>query len=103
MSEENKIGDEIKPNRGRGRPKGAVNKTTASAKAVIEEAANGLGGAARLLEWAQEDQANEKAFWSSIYPKLLPLQVNGEMNIAGEFTVKQILVNGVKVGGYAGH
>lgn len=63
---------------GPGRPKGSVNKTTAAAKAVIEEAAAGLGGADRLLEWAKEDAKNEHAFWSSIYPKLLPLQVSGD-------------------------
>ena len=63
--------------KGAGRPKGSVNKTTAAAKSVIEEAAAGLGGAARLLAWAQEDPANERAFWATIYPKLLPLQVHG--------------------------
>ena len=65
--------------RGQGRPKGSLNKTTASAKAIIEEAAQGLGGAERLLEWAKEDAANEKAFWSVVFPKLLPLQVNADV------------------------
>ena len=63
--------------KGAGRPKGSVNKTTAAAKSVIEEAAAGLGGADRLLAWAKEDPANERAFWATIYPKLLPLQVHG--------------------------
>jgi hypothetical protein len=63
-------------NRG-GRPKGSVNKTTAAAKSVIEQAAEGLGGADRLLAWAQEAPENERAFWATIYPKLLPLQVHG--------------------------
>lgn len=62
---------------GPGRPKGSVNKTTASAKEAIEFAAQGLGGAPRLTEWAKEAPENEKVFWSSIYPKLLPLQVTG--------------------------
>ena len=65
-------------NRGRGRPKGSKNKVSAEAKAVIAEAAEGLGGAARLLEWAQSDPANEKAFWTSIYPKLVSLTVSGD-------------------------
>jgi hypothetical protein len=64
------------PNRA-GRPKGAINKTSASAKAVIEQAATELGGADRLLAWALEAPENEKAFWAQIYPKLLPLQVHG--------------------------
>jgi hypothetical protein len=71
-----KITDRNLTNRG-GRPKGSVNKTTAAAKAVIEQAAEGLGGADRLLAWAQEAPENERAFWATIYPKLLPLQVNG--------------------------
>lgn len=66
------------PNAGKGRPKGALNKTTTSAKEAIALAAEGLGGADRLIAWAQEDPANEKAFWTSIYTKLLPVQVSGE-------------------------
>lgn len=40
--------------------------------------AEGLGGYERMLEWVQIDPANEKAFWTAIYPKLLPLQVSGD-------------------------
>ena len=32
----------------------------------------------RLVEWAKEDPQNEKAFWASVYPKLLPLTVAGD-------------------------
>lgn len=60
-----------------GKPKGAVSKTTKTAKEAIALAAEGLGGSARLIAWAKEDPLNERAFWSSIYPKLLPLQVSG--------------------------
>lgn len=60
-----------------GKPKGALSKTTKTAKEAIALAAEGLGGADRLIAWAQEDPLNERAFWSSIYPKLLPLQVDG--------------------------
>ncbi len=63
--------------RGAGRPKGSVNKTTATAKAMIEAAAHGLGGAERMLAWAKEAPENEKAFWTQVFPKLMPLQVNG--------------------------
>lgn len=62
---------------GQGRPKGLLNKTTQSAKDCIAMAADRLGGVDRLVEWAQEDPANERAFWATVYPKLLPLQVNG--------------------------
>ncbi len=58
-----------------GKPKGAISKTTRTAKEAIALAAEGLGGADRLVAWAKEDPLNERAFWSSIYPKLLPVQV----------------------------
>lgn len=67
-------------NAGKGRPKGVPNKTTIAAKEAISLAAQGLGGTERLIAWAQEDPLNERAFWSSIYPKLLPLQVTGDPN-----------------------
>jgi len=63
---------------GPGRPKGTANKTTRSVKEAIEFAAEGLGGAQRLIDWAKEDPANERVFWSSVYPKLLPLTVAGD-------------------------
>jgi hypothetical protein len=75
----NKIGNgNLEKRKGAGRPKGSVNKVTAAAKDVISKAAEGLGGSTRLLAWAKEDPANEKAFWTSVYPKLLPLQLSGD-------------------------
>lgn len=78
----NKVPQGAKP---KGKPrggsrKGKVNKTTQLAKEAIALAAEGLGGTDRLIEWAQEDPLNERAFWTSIYTKLLPLQVNAELN-----------------------
>ncbi|MBK7459896.1 MAG: hypothetical protein IPJ42_16280 [Betaproteobacteria bacterium] len=35
----------------------------------------------RLIAWAQQDPLNERAFWASIYPKLLPLTVNANATI----------------------
>jgi hypothetical protein len=66
------------PNAGMGRPAGVPNKTTRAAKEAIAIAAEKLGGADRLVEWAQSDPVNERVFWGTIYPKLLPLQVSGE-------------------------
>lgn len=68
---------------GRGRPKGSQNKVAKAAKEAIEEAAHKLGGVDRLVAWAKEDPLNERAFWSTVYPKLLPLttQVSGSMTI----------------------
>lgn len=61
-----------------GRKKGTLNKVTASAKEAISRAAEALGGTERLVDWVKEDPANEKVFWGTIYPKLLPLQVSGD-------------------------
>lgn len=63
---------------GPGRPKGVPNKTTRIAKDAIAFAANEMGGGERLVAWMKEDAKNEAAFWTTIYPKLLPLQVTGE-------------------------
>jgi hypothetical protein len=69
-----------KGNAGKGRPKGALNKTTKAAKDAIALAAEGLGGADRLIEWAKEDPLNERAFWISIYPKLIPVTLAGDQD-----------------------
>jgi len=62
-----------------GRAKGTPNKMTKTAKEAIELAAEGLGGVDRMILWAKEDPLNERAFWATIYPKLLPLQVNADV------------------------
>lgn len=81
-------------NAGKGRPKGALNKTTIIAKDAIATAAEKLGGVDRLVAWAQEDEKNEAAFWTSIYPKLLPLQLTGEGG--GPIAVTRIELVGVR-------
>lgn len=76
-------------NAGKGRVKGTLNKTTQSAKDAIAQAAEALGGATRLVAWVKEDAGNEKVFWGTIYPKLLPLQVSGE-GANGELVISVI-------------
>lgn len=66
------------PNAGKGRPKGALNKNTKAAKDAIAQAAEALGGTDRLVAWVKEEPANERIFWGTIYPKLLPLTVSGD-------------------------
>ena len=68
------------PRAGMGRPKGVPNKVTTLAKEAIAMAADGLGGVPRLIAWAQEDPGNEKAFWTQMYTKLVPLQVGADPN-----------------------
>lgn len=43
-------------------------------------AAETLGGTDRLVAWAKEDKTNERIFWGTVYPKLLPHQVNGQLD-----------------------
>jgi hypothetical protein len=49
-----------------------------AAKEAIALAAEGLGGTERLIAWAQEDPLNERAFWATIYPKLIPVTLAGD-------------------------
>ena len=63
---------------GPGRPKGVVNKTTAVAKDMIALAAEKLGGVDRMVAWAQEAPENERVFWGSMFPRLLPVQVGND-------------------------
>lgn len=82
MAESSKLGTDTAkkppPNAGKGRPKGSLNKTTKAAKDAIAQAAEELGGVDRLVEWVKEDPLNERVFWGTVYPKLLPLQVSGD-------------------------
>jgi hypothetical protein len=61
-----------------GSRKGKPNKITVAVKDAIQLAAEGLGGPDRLIAWAKEDAKNEHAFWTTIYPKLLPLKLSGD-------------------------
>lgn len=79
----------LPPGPGPGRPKGVPNKVTTIAKNVIAEAAEKLGGVERLVAWAQEDEKNERAFWTALYPKLIPVQVEGPGD-DGEHIIKTI-------------
>ena len=66
---------------GKGRPRGSRNKTTLAAKEAIALAAEGMGGVKALIAWAQANEQNERIFWSSIYPRLLPLKVDSEVEV----------------------
>ena len=79
---------------GPGRPKGSQNRATKAVKDTIMAAAEELGGVDRLVTWAKEDPANERAFWASIYPKLLPKELTGPEG--GDLFPKEIRVIGVK-------
>ena len=86
----NRVGRPENLRKGGGRPRGVPNKSTQSFKQAVEMVAEGLGGVERMIDWAREDAQNERLFWSSIYPKLAPLQVTGEGGGALEVIVKRI-------------
>lgn len=83
-----RITDGFRAQAGKGRPKGIPNKITTAAKQVIAEAAEMLGGVQRLVDWAKEDAENEAKFWTTIYPKLIPVQLTGEDG--GAIKVEQV-------------
>lgn len=73
-----KIGSDRAGNRGKGRPKGALNKTTTAVKDMILEALNGAhedGAVAYLKEQASK---NPTAFLTLV-GKVLPLDVNANL------------------------
>lgn len=63
---------------GAGRKPGVPNALSTAAKDVIQQASERLGGVDRLVTWVQSDPANEKVWWGTIYPKLIPLQLTGD-------------------------
>lgn len=73
-----------------GRQKGTPNKVTAAAKDAIAQAASDLGGGKRIVEWARSDPKNEAAFWTTIYPKLIPVQVGGDPDNPLELNIRSI-------------
>lgn len=66
---------EKKPNQGKRGP----DKLGHDARMAIMMVADNLGGVDRMTAWAKEDEKNERLFWSSIYPKVLPKEIKAEV------------------------
>lgn len=70
------------PNAGNGRPKGAVNKTTATLKEAILKAAELSGqdkkGKGGLVGYLQRVADNDMKAFSGLLGRVLPMQVTGE-------------------------
>ena len=84
-----------------GRVKGAANRITLLAKEMIESCAREIGGLQRMIEWVLRSDKNETIFWGSIYPRMLPLQVNAliqnnlNVKITREELAKQLEAKGL--------
>lgn len=83
-----------------GRKKGTPNRMTKAVKEAIADVAEGLGGSQRMIAWAKQDPLNERAFWTNIYPKLLPLELNHGVQPENPLTdlLTTIAQNGRRIG-----
>lgn len=65
-------------NAGKGRPKGAVNKTTALLKDAILLAAHKAGGEGGMVEYLTEQAEKNPGPFMALLGKVLPMQITGE-------------------------
>lgn len=78
MTEETpKLNPNRAPNGGKGRPKGAKNRFTQSAKVAFETAYETIGGGQALADWAN---ANKGDFYK-LYARLIPLDINAKIDL----------------------
>lgn len=63
---------------GAGRPKGAVNKTTADVRTALEEAFEKRGGVPALVQWAEASPDEFYKLWGKLLPKDVTLSGSGE-------------------------
>lgn len=61
-----------------GRPKGSLNKTTASTKAALTAAFEGLGGVPSLIAWGEKNRGDFYALWGRLIPKEVDVTSKGE-------------------------
>ena len=64
-------------NAGKGRPKGAVNKTTALLKDAILRAAEAAGGKGGTVAYLTDQAKDNPAAFLTLLGKVLPLQIQG--------------------------
>jgi hypothetical protein len=83
---------------GSGRKLGQLNYLTQDVRTGIALAAYKVGGVARLVDWIMESPQNEFAFWTGIWPRLAPVQVQGsgpggeiELNINVELKREELI------------
>jgi hypothetical protein len=73
-----------------GRKRGVRNTMTIAVKDVIAMAADLIGGVNRLVGWIEQSPINERLFWTQIYTKLLPLQINTKVERTNTVVYKTV-------------
>lgn len=63
-----------------GRKKGTLNKSTASAKAAMEEAFVKMGGVESLKKWGNENPTEFYRLWSKLIPSDIKAELSGVLN-----------------------
>lgn len=71
-----------------GRPKGCRNKTTTSIKEAVTITFDRLGGAKGLIDWTQKHPRNLTAFYTLIWPRLIPKEVNLDATITHDIAAR---------------
>jgi len=59
-----------------GRPVGATNKMSRECKEMIADCFEALGGLHGLIEWASANDENRAAFYTRMYVRLLPVNLD---------------------------
>ena len=89
MDNQHKLGESGEKacgNRGKGRKKGSMNKTSAKVKEMILGALSDVGGKDYLVRQADE---NPVAFMS-LLGKVLPSEIKADLNHSGQIAIKKI-------------
>lgn len=87
--EEPKIGVNT-GNRGKGRPKGAKNKTTALLKDAILQAAEEAGGKEGLVGYLKSQAAANPGPFMALLGKVLPTQLEGSLTFTHEDALDEL-------------
>jgi hypothetical protein len=69
-----------------GKAAGTLNKMTLSARQIIDDAFEGIGGTARLIAWINKSPKNESAWWNNIWVRTLPQSATVRAAIEHEIT-----------------
>jgi hypothetical protein len=74
-----------------GRKVGVPNIHSRSVRESILEAYRRIGSVDRLIEWIKESPVNEYAWWTTLWPRLLPLQVHGEVDVNVRLSPEELM------------